>query len=91
MTPLPCGKSIANPEFFRSCIGQRNCYGIGVYDFAYVRCNRAQDLPQVEARRDSGRQIQEQLKLVVLTLKFRFWAHDLPKAPPLVAKNLRSK
>src|SRR5246127_830195 len=62
-------------EFFRGWIGQRNCYGIGVYDFAYVRCNCAQDLAQVEARRDSGRQIEEQLKPLVLTLKFRFSAH----------------
>ena len=49
-----------------------------MYDFAYVRCDRAQDLPQVEARRDSGRQIEEQLKPLVLTLKFRFSAHGYP-------------
>jgi hypothetical protein len=36
------------PEFSRSRIGQRNGYGISLYDFAYVRCNRPQDLPQVK-------------------------------------------
>lgn len=65
------------PEFLRSRIGQRNRDGIGVYDFAYVRCNRTQDVPQIEARRDSGRLIEEQLKSLVLTLKFRFCAHGL--------------
>src|SRR5579863_8713037 len=54
------------PEFFRSCIGQHNCYGIAVYNFTYICCNRAQDLPQVKARRDSGGQIEEQLQAVVL-------------------------
>jgi hypothetical protein len=42
-------------EFSRRYVGQRNDYGISVYDFAYVRRNRAQDLPQIEAGRDSGR------------------------------------
>jgi hypothetical protein len=46
-----------------------------VYDFAYVRCNRAQNFPQVQARRDFGRQIEEQLKSLVLTVKFLFCAH----------------
>src|SRR5207302_2084430 len=49
------------PEFLRSCIGQRNIYRISAYDLAYVGCDGAQDLPQVEARRDSRRQIEEQL------------------------------
>src|SRR6266478_1325914 len=76
MTP-PAVRKIHSkcPEFSRSCIGQRNGYGISVYDFAYVRCDHAQDLAQVEARRDSGRQIQEQFKPFVLTMKFRFCAH----------------
>jgi hypothetical protein len=64
------------PEFFRSRIGQHNCYGIGVYDFAYVRCNRAQNLPQIEAGRDCGRQIEEQFKPLLLMLKFPFSAHS---------------
>jgi hypothetical protein len=46
-----------------------------VYDFAYVRCNRAQNLPHIKARRDFGRQIEEQLKLLFLTLKLPFSAH----------------
>jgi len=29
------------PNFSRCRIGQRNCYGIGVYDLADIRCNRA--------------------------------------------------
>jgi hypothetical protein len=67
------------PDFSGRCIGQRNGYGIGVYNFAYVRCNRAQDLPQVQTRGDSGRQIQEQLKPLMLTLKLRFCAHGRMK------------
>ncbi len=50
------------PEFSRHCVEQRNAYGISVYDLAYVRRNRAHDLPKVEARRDSARQIEEQLQ-----------------------------
>jgi hypothetical protein len=36
----------------------RGDYSISFDNFAYVRCDRAQDLAQVEARRDFGRQIQ---------------------------------
>ena len=68
------------PEFSRSRIGQRNGYGISLYDFAYVRCNRPQDLPQVKARRDSVRQIEEQLKPLVLTLQFGLRAHVSPQS-----------
>ena len=49
-------------RFSRRCVGQRYDHGVSVYDFAYVRCNHAQNLPQIEARRDFGRQIEEQLK-----------------------------
>ena len=63
------------PEFSRRCVGQRNAYGISVHDLAYVRRNRAQDLAQVEARRDSGGQIEEQLKPLVLSPKFGVCAH----------------
>jgi hypothetical protein len=52
-----------------------------VYDFAYVRRNRPQDLPDLEARRDFARQIEEQLKPLLLTLEFRFCAHShMPSA-----------
>lgn len=54
------------PEFLRNCIRQRNDDTICVYDFAYVGCNRAQDLPQVEARCDSSRQIEKQLQALAL-------------------------
>src|SRR6266849_7713162 len=54
------------PEFLRSGIGQYNCYRVSAYDLAYVRRNRAQDLTPVEARRDTGRQIEEQLQALVL-------------------------
>jgi hypothetical protein len=37
----------------------RNAHRIRVYDFAYVRSNRAQNFPQVQARCDFGRQIEE--------------------------------
>jgi hypothetical protein len=58
-----------------------------VYDFAYVRCNRAQNLPQIEARRDFGRQIEEQLKPLLLMLEFRLCAHGhMPSAASLVPK-----
>jgi hypothetical protein len=46
-----------------------------MYDFAYVRRNGAQDLSQVEARRDFARQIEEQLKPIVLSSYFPFCAH----------------
>jgi hypothetical protein len=45
-------------------------YSISVYDFAYVRCNRAQNLPQIEARRDFGRQIEKKLKPLLLMPRF---------------------
>ena len=61
--------------FSRRCVGQRYDHSIGVYDFAYVRSNRAQNLPQIEARRDFGRQIEEQLKPLLLMPKFPFSAH----------------
>ena len=76
-------------QFSRRCIGQRNAHRVRVYDFAYVRCNRSQNFPQVQARRDFARQIEEQLKPLVLTLKFRFVL--ISKAPHIIAKNLRSR
>src|SRR5206468_9453723 len=63
-------------RFSRRCVGQRHDHSISVYDFAYVRRNRPQDLPDLKARRDFARQIEEQLKPLVLTLKFRFSAQD---------------
>ena len=49
--------------------------------------NRAQDLPQVEARRNSGHQIEEQLKPPLLTLKFRFCVHSHMRTPPICWQN----
>ncbi len=63
------------PEFLRGCILQRDGDTFGMYDFAYVRRNGAQDLSQVEARRDFARQVEEQLKPIVLSLHFLFCAH----------------
>ena len=63
------------PEFVCRRVVQRNGYGISVHHFAYIRCHRTQDLPQVEARRDSGGQIEEQLKPLVLSPKFGVCAH----------------
>jgi len=40
-----------------------------VYDFAYVRRNRPQDLPDLKARRDFARQIEEQLKPLVFDVE----------------------
>jgi hypothetical protein len=78
MTPLPCGKSYGkHPALSGPGIGQRNGHGIRMYNFSNVCCDGAQDLPQVEARRDSGRQIQEQLKPVFLRVRSRFCAHGL--------------
>lgn len=63
----------------------RNSYSISVHEFAYVRCNRAQDLPQVETRRDSGSQIEEQLKPFVLSTKFGVCAHGrMPRIADLL-------
>jgi hypothetical protein len=72
------------PIFSGRCVGQRNSDRISVYDFAYVRCNRAQYFPQVQAGRDAGRQIQEQVKPLVLTLKFCFYTHGLCETPPVM-------
>jgi hypothetical protein len=63
------------PEFVRGCILQRNGDTIGMYHFAYVCRNGAQDLSQVEARGDFARQIEEQLKPIVLSSYFLFCAH----------------
>src|SRR5580693_969384 len=52
------------PAFSRCCVEQGNGYAISVYDFTDIRCDRAQDLAPVEAGRDSGRQIQEQLQSI---------------------------
>jgi hypothetical protein len=76
------------PEFSRRCVGQRNAYGISVYDLAYVRRNRAQDLPQVEARCNSGREIQEQLKPLILKLKFCLCTHGPRWEPPNLLRDL---
>jgi hypothetical protein len=59
-------------------------HGISVYDFAYVRRNRPQDLPDLEARRDLGRQIEEQLKPLLLMPKFPFSAHAVCAALPIL-------
>jgi len=56
---------------------QRDGDTFGMYDFAYVRRNGAQDLSQVEARRDFARQVEEQLKPIVLSSYFLFCAHPL--------------
>jgi hypothetical protein len=50
--------------------------------------DRAQDLPQVEARRDSGRKIEEQLKPLVLTLKFCFCAHGHARNRQFIAESV---
>ena len=63
------------PEFLRGCILQRDRDTFAMYDFAYVRRNGAQDLSQVEARRDFARQVEEQLKPIVLSSYFLFCAH----------------
>ena len=63
------------PEFLRGCILHRDGGTFGMYDFAYVRRNGAQDLSQVEARRDFARQVEEQLKPIVLSSYFLFCAH----------------
>jgi hypothetical protein len=52
---ISCDAVQGNAIWFVGCVGQPNDYGISEYDFAYVRCYRAQDLAQVEARRDSAR------------------------------------
>jgi hypothetical protein len=62
-------------EFLRGCILQRVGDTFGMYDFAYGRRNGAQDLSQVEARRDFARQVEEQLKPIVLSSYFLFCAH----------------
>jgi hypothetical protein len=63
------------PKSSSRSVGQGNSGGIGVYDFAYVRCNRAHYFPQIQTGRDAGRQIQEQLKPLVPRLKCHFCAH----------------
>ena len=63
------------PEFLRGCILKRDGDTFAMYDFAYVRRNGAQDLSQVEARRDFARQVEEQLKPIVLSSYFLFCAH----------------
>jgi len=51
--PLAMRKIHSNySRFSRRCVGAAIRPQISVYDFAYVRCNRAQNLPQIEARRD---------------------------------------
>jgi hypothetical protein len=66
---LPATATVVNrsiygqyPESVERRVVQRNGYGISLHHFAYIRCNRTHNLPQVEVRRDSGRQIQEQLQ-----------------------------
>jgi hypothetical protein len=52
-------------NFSEAASGQANADRISVYDLAYVRRNRAHDLPKVEARRDFARQIEQQVKPLV--------------------------
>jgi hypothetical protein len=63
------------PKSSGRSVGEGNSGGIGVYDFAYVRRNRAHYFPQIQTGRDAARQIQEQLKPLVPGLKCRFCAH----------------
>src|ERR1700756_1106856 len=56
------------PEFPRSSMGQYHCYRVSAHYLAYIRCNRTQDLPPVEARCDFGGQIEKQLQLIILML-----------------------
>jgi hypothetical protein len=73
--PLPCGKSTAITLDFSDAASDSDTTTASACMTAYVRCNRAQNLPQIEARRDFGRQIEEQLKPLLLMPKFPFSAH----------------
>jgi hypothetical protein len=68
--------------------GQRNIYRISAYDLAYVRGNRAQQVPKFKIWGDSIRQVEKQLQLIILMLCapeiqtiIKRERHDTPNQP----------